>query len=822
MSSNAFNLFWLKFLSTCSLLFERLGMAFWRLACWGMFFAALWLFEILTPFGQWVGALALFVAVLGAVHFIRKDVLAFRWPSRTEVARRIEQESSVSHRPLSGIDDSPIDDENRALWTREKLRKLRLLSMLKAARPQNFVALKDPRALRFALFLAVICGLIIAGDDWKPRITKGFTPIVFNAPSEAGFEATASLWISPPEYTKAERIVPEAGSEDILQVPQGSILKAIVQKNWLHILRKPSINIDDMAYEMQDADGGSYAIELEIPEGERITLNAGLFKNNSWSYTFTPDNAPQLAVSEDVEVLSDGKLQFAVNMIDDYGVQHLNMRMMLDPSVEAAPQGWAVHEERSVLSPPGREFQMSPVYDLAAHPWAGLPVIFTFIAHDHLDQIAQSPPVRMALPERRFINPVAQRVIQIRKKLAWEPEAPYRDAATALINVLSFPHEYGHNKRIFLALRAATSRMFYNEPSVEISQSIMSLLWDTALQLEDGDLSLAARALRNAQMDLERALNDPNTSDAELSFLMNKLREAMGEYMQAMAREFQKRAAEGRQMPQLPPEMLNTMLSGEDLARMMDKMMAEVMSGDRSAAQDMLSKLQRLLDMTGPSMEPQLPPDMQMMAEGMNTLRELIDAQEALKELTQEQAEMFQVLTGLGVNDEMDEPPPFINTASHQEEQERLRQQLEDLIEKAQMALQDVPESFGLAALAMGDSAQYLEGNRPDLSIPAQDEALEHLKDSQQQMMQQMAQRMQQMTGLSLGGRAPMRYDPLGRPYGGEDGNEGAPFGSRVKVPTDSERKRVQEILNELRRRASERNRPQEELDYYRRLLRRF
>lgn len=44
----------------------------------------------------------------------------------------------------------------------------------------------------------------------------------------------------------------------------------------------------------------------------------------------------------------------------------------------------------------------------------------------------------------------------------------------------------------------------------------------------------------------------------------------------------------------------------------------------------------------------------------------------------------------------------------------------------------------------------------------------------------------------------------------------------QVKIPSEAERKWVQEILNELRRRASDRRRPQEELDYYRRLLKRF
>jgi hypothetical protein len=43
-----------------------------------------------------------------------------------------------------------------------------------------------------------------------------------------------------------------------------------------------------------------------------------------------------------------------------------------------------------------------------------------------------------------------------------------------------------------------------------------------------------------------------------------------------------------------------------------------------------------------------------------------------------------------------------------------------------------------------------------------------------------------------------------------------------VKVPQESDLQRAREILQELRKRAAERNRPKEELDYIDRLLKRF
>ncbi|PQO21938.1 ATPase, partial [Rhodobacteraceae bacterium WD3A24] len=67
--------------------------------------------------------------------------------------------------------------------------------------------------------------------------------------------------------------------------------------------------------------------------------------------------------------------------------------------------------------------------------------------------------------------------------------------------------------------------------------------------------------------------------------------------------------------------------------------------------------------------------------------------------------------------------------------------------------------------------------------------------------------------GAAGGGR-----DPLGRPAGS---GEGVGTGDDM-LPGEDVYRRAGEILEELRRRAGEQERPEEELDYLRRLLDRF
>jgi hypothetical protein len=59
-------------------------------------------------------------------------------------------------------------------------------------------------------------------------------------------------------------------------------------------------------------------------------------------------------------------------------------------------------------------------------------------------------------------------------------------------------------------------------------------------------------------------------------------------------------------------------------------------------------------------------------------------------------------------------------------------------------------------------------------------------------------------------------------PFGRTGPSLGPQTGGNVKVPSQMDIQRAREILEELQRRAGDRSRPENELDYLDRLLRRF
>ncbi len=839
-------------LSFFVLLLEQFSLCTWRVFFWAVLFCALWMIQIPAIFGTYGSLITLIIFLTGLGYFYKKDIRHFRWPGIKEIDRRLEKSSHLKHRPISGLEDrlsNPGKAATRELWEERTKHMVRGLKQLKAPGMMAFMAKNDPYAMRLAIMLFFIVGLAVSGPRWDERIWNGLTPITLGEgikPAEG-----ISLWITPPDYTGLDQIVLRGSdkSDDILEIPAGSKIKLRVTGG----LGQPYLMLGKDSLPLKHLGDDSYGLEIEVPEGEHLAIQQLYFTRAAWTYKRIPDSPPQIIAAQDHEVLEYGQIRLPLTVADDYSVKDLTMTMRLDEVVEQSPIGDPVYETRSIMSPPKTEFEIQPVYDLTAHSWAGLPVIIDIQISDHIGQIDRLEPIKMQLPERIFQHPVAKKLIEMRKQLAWEPQGAARNVSLKLETLLRYPKAFGGDLVVFLAIRTAASRLHYSrsddaEKTKQTARAVIALLWDTALRIEDGNLTLASRNLRDAQQALENALKSPNTTNEEISKLMNELRSAMAEYLMELQKEMQKRMAEGQQMPMMPPEMLSNIIDPEALSSFLDQMESQMMSGDKNAAQEMLAQLQRMLDMMDPSMSQPLPLDMQTMMDGINEIQELIDRQQELLDQTRGQMEVAGALEkqqqsygdtltpdmslfekwGMDWNEvpppprqkDINKKPITINTQANKIEQEALRYILGQLMLEAGEALDDIPEGMALAEQEMRGSSAALGGNDPGGSVPHQEAAIKYLKESMNQLSQQLMARLQQVTGMSLSGG--MSLDPLGRPYGGDGDRPGLFPGSRVKIPDAGERKRVEKILNLLRRRSGELNRPDHELEYYRRLLRQF
>ena len=184
-------------------------------------------------------------------------------------------------------------------------------------------------------------------------------------------------------------------------------------------------------------------------------------------------------------------------------------------------------------------------------------------------------------------------------------------------------------------------------------------------------------------------------------------------------------------------------------------------------------------------------------------------------------------------------PPPAVEKAarqSDQRDQQALQRALGELTRQVGNLTGQAPASLADADGAMGEAVGALADGKDAAAGIAQQKVIEALQKSGREMSQSVARQFgsgqigdgsgerdgsgtsANRQGDGLGKTSPR--DPLGRPQG--QGASGAEEGSDNRLPEEQERQRAQAIQEELRRRGGDRARPQEELDYIDRLLRRF
>src|SRR5205807_914713 len=130
--------------------------------------------------------------------------------------------------------------------------------------------------------------------------------------------------------------------------------------------------------------------------------------------------------------------------------------------------------------------------------------------------------------------------------------------------------------------RLAQQRLRHDKDKETIA-TVSQLLWDTALRIEDGHMSMAERDLRRLQQQLQEALAK-GAPDAEIEQLMKELREAMDRYLQALAEDM-RRNPQNQGQPVDPSKMLTS----RDLQRMLDRARDMARSGARDQAREAAS-----------------------------------------------------------------------------------------------------------------------------------------------------------------------------------------------------------------------------------------
>ncbi len=527
---------------------------------------------------------------------------------------------------------------------------------------------------------------------------------------------------------------------------------------------------------------------------------------------------------------------------------------LLDPPVMPLqlPRANAKHVE-------GRSTQ-----DLTAHPWAGLKVRMTLVARDQAGQAGQSIPYEFVLPERVFSKPLAKAVVEQRKKLVRDPGAA-ETVARALDALTIGADKLDEDSFIYLSLRDAYWRLM-SDSSREAIGSVVDQLWQIALRIEDGDLPEAERDLKSAQDALSQALQK-NASPEEIKQLVDNLREALSRYMQALAQQAQEKGNMAKQDEQ--QRNGEQLLSQQDLDKMLANIEKLAQAGSKEMAERMLSELKDIIDRMQAGNMPENPRQ-QRASRMMKDLNDVVTKQQKLLDDTFEakrkqgeqggqQSQQFEISPpgqpmdfgpGMGMAPFMDLPgetqegplksqgdsgkqggrpgegklelgqQPHGGQHSGQhgdlaKRQQELRNQLQSLIDRFRMEGTEAPQQFDGAGKSMAEAESALGQDDLDHATQAQNEALDSLRKGAQSLAEQMMENGEIQAGQGPGNNG---RDPLGRP----DRSNRPDLGLSVKVPDEIDIQRAREVLEEIRQRLGDPQRPAFELDYLERLIKPF
>nr|WP_296417019.1 DUF4175 domain-containing protein [Pseudooctadecabacter sp.] len=830
----------------------------------------------------WVGGV---IAVLALLYTLYRGFRAYSWPTRAEAVARVDARlpgrpiAALNDQQAIGAGDPASE----AVWAAHLERMAAKTREARAVEPDLRVSSKDPYGVRYVALLVMVVALLF-GSIWRVGtvgdVAQGVDPTLAAGPVWEGwieppaYTGKPTLYLADIVANRVQipqgsfvtiRLYGDVGDLTVSETVSGrteDIPAATDLQQGFAVTQSGTITIDGEG-------GASWTILLLEDEAPTVDLTAPVEADAMGEMS-----QPFAATDDYAVVAGTATIALDPSRVDRrYG-------LAADPD----PRDPVVLDLPMPFSGDRADFEEMLIDDFSEHPFANLPVTITLQVEDALGQTGATDPEPVILPGRRFFQPIARAVIEQRRDILWSKSNAPR-VAQVLRAVSNRPDDVFPDETTYLRLRFIIRRLENIEDvglTDEVRDEVVDAMWELAVQLEEGSLADARARLERAQERLEEAMRN-GASDEEIAELMQELREAMNDYMNMLAQNAEPQ--DGTDQPQGGESQTITQDELQALMDRIQELMEEGRMAEAMELMEQLNELMENLQVTqgeGGEGGPQSPGEQSMedLAETLRDQQQLSD--EAFRELQEQfnqgqqdgqqqgqqqgqqpgqqqgqqpgqqgqqgqdgqqgqsgqqgqqqgqgQGQGDNTQGGLtGENGQAGEGGGG-DAGSLAERQQALRQGLNRLRDGLPGLTGDAADnaerSLERAEGAMDNAEDALrEGDLPG-AIDQQAEALDALRDGLRNLGQALAENQTNdelregqgtQTGNAEGRPEPERRDPLGRQMGTQ-----GQFGSEESMLQDDLNRRAEELLRELRDRSSEQTRPQEELDYLRRLLDRF
>lgn len=852
------SLVWPMRLTLAGLWAERLARAFWPLWSLGLVTLAALAFGVqdLGPlhYAQAGGA----VIALFALGLLAWGVKQFRKPNAMDALDRLD--STMPGRPIAALRDTQAigtaDPASLAVWRAHQERMAQRAAGARPVQPDLRLSSRDRFSLRYVALTAFVMAALF-GSFWRAGSVAGLTPgAALATPAGPSWEA----WAQPPAYTGKPSLYLNDITDPALEVPTGTRLQIRLYgpEGSLTVTQ----TVADVPPPPVPEPGTEATPAAAVPNGIKgvhdltITRSGDLAiegpGGREWQITATPDRAPTIEVTGEMTREADGRFKQGFKASDDYGVTAGRVTITLDLARVDRRHGLKVDPEATppvVLDLPmprkgsRTELTSTLVDDLSKHVFANLPVTMVFTAVDAAGNEGSSAPYAVTLHGKRFFDPFAAALIEMRRDILWNRVNAPR-AVEILKAVTNRPEGFIRHDRAFLHLRVLMRDLEAKEASLttEDRDAIAEKLWKIALMVEEGNLQSALDRLQRAQDRLQEAIKN-GASPEEIDQLMKEMQQALNEYMRELAEEAQRNPGDQQQQQMMQGQMM----SGDQLQQMLDKLQELMEQGKTAEAAELMEQLRQLMEnmqvVQGQQGQGQGQGQNGPMGELGDTLRDQQSlSDDAFRDLQgvprtgeqQGQGDQQGDSQGQGQQGDQQGQDPQqgdgqggADDRSLTDRQRELRDRLNQL-QQGQLPGDGTEQgeegrrNLDRAGRAMEQAEQALRDGDLDGALDRQAEAMEALRNGMRDFGEALAQeqrenRDSQGGNRDIGSADPQGSDPLGRRPG-----ETARIGSDENMVQNTPDQRAQELLDEIRRRSGDLARPLEELDYLKRLLQMF
>ena len=808
-------------LTRAGMWWESLARAFWPAVTLALLMFAALSFGALSllPAAPRVWAVAAGLAVVGLA--LIWGALRFRRPGRFAAESRID--ATLPGRPIAGLEDRPAIGTDGAVWQAHRAQLAHILERAKPVTPDAELSRRDPFALRLIALSALAMALLFGSVG---QISQGLAALAPSRPPPAKTIADGLAWegwAEPPAYTRKPTLYLNAQPDDAtLVLPEGSVISLRLYDSGARVMQ----DVGDL----NDADPTSPSVRVQ--HSGQLAIGA-----QNYTVRVQPDGEPQVALGPVPERRADGRLIQSFSASDDFGVTAGRAEIGLNLARIDRRFGLAADpEDRPDLSlalplrgnRPQAEGQL--VADLKKHPWANMPVQIRLQVEDGIGQNAQSRSRDFTLPGRRFFDPLASALIELRRDLLWSRKNASQSAR--LLRAIIWNPDGLVTDDQLSELQSVISGLEAGALDETRRDALAEVLWRVAIKLEDGGLADALERMQRAQERLSQAMRRGASAD-EIGKLMQELRDAAKAYTQMLAEK-------GEDPVTRFDRSESQSVSGDEIQKMMDDIQNLMNEGRMAEAQALLDQFSRMMENMqvrqgegdGPTSSDK------RMAE---TLREQQDlADEAFRQLQNEWLGQPQS-PGEGADGEGEGEGEGDLAGRQRALRDDLGMQRGLMPERGSPEGQRAGDAMDRAGAAMSRAEDALREGDTAGAMDQQAEAVEALRegirelrgDGQQGDGQQGDEAASDATDGQPGegpqGQAPVgqgrqgssapRRDPLGRSMPGTGGGaatDGALAGG------EGDESRARDLQDEIRRKLSEPGRPKSERDYLDRLIDRF